>query len=74
MTDEIIDNGQHWPIQDSKVSQQQIRVKMAGQNGFNQVTNGANRPGQAIINGNSYKITLPGLNGGGLEVEFKRTL
>lgn len=69
---EIIDAGQHWPMQNPRVAQQQIRVTMAGQNGLNAVSSGQNRIGQAIVNGNVYQIQLPGLQGGGLDAEFTR--
>lgn len=69
---EIIDAAQHWPMQNPRVAQQQIRVTMTGQNGLNAVCSGQDRIGQAVVNGNAYSIKLPGLQGGGLDAEFTR--
>lgn len=69
---EVIDGHQRWPITNSKITTQHIKVTMAGAHGYQAVTGGDERHGQVDIGGNVYNINLPGLQAGGMEVEFKR--
>ena len=56
----------------SNITTQHVKVTMAGDKGFQAVTEGDARQGRARINNNLYDISLPGLQAGGLEVEFRR--
>ncbi len=70
--DEIIDGNHGWPVTTGRITTQHVKVTMAGNQGFQAVTGANARQGQARITGNLYNIELPGLQAGGLDVEFRR--
>ncbi|MNK18859.1 hypothetical protein D3C87_370730 [compost metagenome] len=65
-----------WPCTIVKVLPKHVVVKMAGQNGFNEVTQGNTGPGSVQDTNIQvvFEVSLPGLNStvGTLEVTFNR--
>jgi hypothetical protein len=71
----VVDGATNWPCHSVRISDTNITVTMAGNNGLNAVCAGAARPGSVQNDdGNAYAVRLPGsFQGGTLDVTFRRT-
>lgn len=76
---EVVDQGQHWPANVLAVTNNNITVTMAGENGFNAVMAGNARVGTvADAQRNVYNVRLPGIipalpnNANHFQVQFTR--
>lgn len=69
--DQVIDDAQAWPCTVSGITDSQVTVQMAGNNGLNAVCTGPSRVGQVDCAGNLYPVNLPGAFEG-MIVTFRR--